>query len=126
MKQLSQGEGTAVPTAEFAGKLERMAAGVTRWSERWFPDAYIFAAIAVIVVAIGALAIGAPIQRVGIAFGDGFWSLIPFTMQMAVVAISGYVVAVSPPASRVIVWLARLHLSHWSVFLPRCSIGQSA
>jgi short-chain fatty acids transporter len=108
MKGLSQAEGTAVPTVEFAGKLERMAAGVTRWSERWFPDAYIFAAIAVIVVAIGALAIGAPIQRVGIAFGDGFWSLIPFTMQMAVVAISGYVVAVSPPASRVIAWLARL------------------
>ena len=108
MKQLSQADGTAVPTVEFAGKLERMAAGVTRWSERWFPDAYIFAAIAVVVVAIGALAIGAPVQRVGIAFGDGFWSLIPFTMQMAVVAISGYVVAVSPPASRVIAWLARL------------------
>nr|WP_258002226.1 TIGR00366 family protein [Burkholderia sp. WAC0059] len=85
-----------------------MAAGVTRWSERWFPDAYIFAAIAVIVVALGSLAAGAPVQQVGIAFGDGFWSLIPFTMQMAIVAISGYVVAVSPPAARVIVWLARL------------------
>jgi short-chain fatty acids transporter len=91
-----------------AGVLERMAAGVTRWSERWFPDAYIFAAIAVVVVAIGALAVGAPVQRVGVAFGDGFWSLIPFTMQMAVVAISGYVVAVSPPASKAIAWLARL------------------
>jgi short-chain fatty acids transporter len=88
--------------------MERMASGVTRWAEAWFPDAYIFAAIAVIVVALGALAIGAPAQRVGIAFGDGFWSLIPFTMQMAIVAISGYVVAVSPPASKVIAALARL------------------
>lgn len=91
-----------------AGVLEHMAAEVTRWSEKWFPDAYIFAALAVIIVALAAIAYGAPVQQVGIAFGDGFWSLIPFTMQMAVVAISGYVVAVSPPASKFIAWLARL------------------
>ena len=36
------------------------------------------------------------------AFGDGFWSLIPFTMQMAFVTIGGYVVATSPPAQRLI------------------------
>jgi short-chain fatty acids transporter len=108
MKARATAKGLYAPPADDAGNLERMAAVVTRWSERWFPDAYIFAAVAVVVVALGAVAIGAPIQRVGIAFGDGFWSLIPFTMQMAVVAISGYVVAVSPPASRVIGWLARV------------------
>jgi short-chain fatty acids transporter len=90
-----------------AGALERMAAAVTRWSEKWFPDAYIFAVIAVVVVAIGAMAIGAPAKSVGLAFGDGFWTLIPFTMQMAIVAISGYVVAASPPAARLIAWMAR-------------------
>jgi short-chain fatty acids transporter len=90
------------------GALERMAARVTQWSERWFPDAYIFAAIAVIVVAAGALLVGAPVKSVGMAFGDGFWSLIPFTMQMAIVAISGYIVAVSPPAAKAIAWLASL------------------
>lgn len=106
MKQLIQ---TNLPGPEKStGVLERTAIGVARWSERWFPDAYIFAAIAVVVVALGALAVGAPIQRIGMAFGDGFWSLIPFTMQMAIVAISGYVVAVSPPASKAIGWLARL------------------
>jgi short-chain fatty acids transporter len=106
---------TKLPDVENAGNggasigaLERMAARVTQWSERWFPDAYIFAAIAVIVVAIGALLIGAPIKTVGVAFGDGFWSLIPFTMQMAVVAMSGYIVAVSPPAAKAIGWLAGL------------------
>jgi short-chain fatty acids transporter len=108
MKELSSSKATYASRGEEAGRLERMAGGVTRWSERWFPDAYIFAAVAVLVVALGAIAIGAPVQRVGIAFGDGFWSLIPFTMQMAVVAISGYVVAVSPPASRVITVLARI------------------
>ncbi|MGI4857001.1 MAG: short-chain fatty acid transporter [Janthinobacterium lividum] len=95
------------PTTGAPGALERIAAGMTRWSQRWFPDAYIFAAIAVIVVAAGAWLGGASVQQVGVAFGDGFWSLIPFTMQMAIVAISGYVLAVSPPAARLIAWLAR-------------------
>lgn len=88
--------------------LDRTAQAVTRWAERWFPDAYIFAVLAVTIVAIGGLLIGAPISQVGIAFGDGFWSLIPFTMQMAMVAISGYVLAVSPPAAALIAKLARL------------------
>ncbi|WP_410452585.1 short-chain fatty acid transporter [Paraburkholderia sp. UCT31] len=88
--------------------LEKLAGAVTRWSERWFPDAYIFAALAVVVVGAGAMASGASVKAVGTAFGDGFWSLIPFTMQMAIVAISGYVVAASPPASRLIEGLARL------------------
>ncbi len=89
------------------GILERIAAFVTRWSEKWFPDAYVFAVLAVVVVALGAMAIGAPVKTVGVAFGDGFWTLIPFTMQMAMVAISGYVVAASPPAARLIAWMAK-------------------
>jgi short-chain fatty acids transporter len=94
--------------AIISNALENTAQAVTRWAERWFPDAYIFAALAVIIVAGGAWSIGAPITQVGIAFGDGFWSLIPFTMQMAMVAISGYVLAVSPPAAKLIVKLAKL------------------
>jgi short-chain fatty acids transporter len=95
------------PTSD-SGFLERIAVGVARWSERWFPDAYVFAAIAVAAVALGALAIGAPATQVARSFGDGFWSLIPFTMQMAMIAITGYVVAVSAPASKLISALARL------------------
>src|SRR5271165_132555 len=45
---------------------------------------------------------------VAAAFGEGFWSLITFTMQMAMVVISGYVVATSPPAAKLIDALAAL------------------
>ena len=45
---------------------------------------------------------GAPPVAVAVAFGDGFWSLITFTMQMVMVVIGGYVVASSPPAARLI------------------------
>ena len=90
------------------GALVRIALRFTAWAERWFPDAFIFVAIAVVVVALAALANGAPVATVTKAFGDGFWSLIPFTMQMAFVTIGGYVVATSPPAQALIDRLAML------------------
>jgi short-chain fatty acids transporter len=84
------------------GVLVRMAIGFTLWAERWFPDAFIFVAIAVVVVSLAALGNGATPLAVSRAFGDGFWSLIPFTMQMTFVVIGGYVVATSAPAQRLI------------------------
>ncbi len=86
----------------------RFALRCSAWAERWFPDAWVFAALAVIAVAVAALLAGAPATVVAKAFGDGFWSLIPFTMQMAFVVIGGYVVASSAPAARVIDLLARV------------------
>jgi short-chain fatty acids transporter len=84
------------------GVLVRVAIGFTIWAERWFPDAFIFVAIAVVVVSLAALGNGATPLAISRAFGDGFWSLIPFTMQMTFVVIGGYVVATSAPAQRLI------------------------
>ena len=36
------------------------------------------------------------------AWGRGFWELIPFTLQMALIIITGHVLATSPPMGRVI------------------------
>jgi short-chain fatty acids transporter len=93
------------PTRE--GILARAALRCATWAERWFPDAYVFAALAVIVVAIATLFAGATPTSTVTAFGDGFWSLIPFTMQMAFVVIGGYVVATAPIVARFIDVLAR-------------------
>src|SRR5215470_15409460 len=90
------------------GGLVRLAIAFTAWAERWFPDAFIFVAIAVVIVSLGALANGASPLAVSEAFGNGFWSLITFTMQMAFIVIGGYVVAVSAPAQRLIRGLAGL------------------
>src|ERR1700751_1545907 len=96
------------PSTEREGALVRIAIGFTAWAERWFPDAFIFVAIAVVVVAFAAMANGASPLAASVAFGNGFWSLVTFTMQMAFVAIGGYVVATSAPAQRLIGWLADL------------------
>ena len=90
------------------GPLARFALRSAAWAERWFPDAYVFAALAVVVVAIAALGFGATPKATATAFGDGYWSLIPFTMQMAFVVIGGYVVATAPAVARLIDALARV------------------
>lgn len=90
------------------GWMARAALRSAAWAERWFPDAWVFAALGVIVVAIAVLAFGATPSATANAFGDGFWSLIPFTMQMAFVVIGGYVVASAPIVARFIDVLARV------------------
>ena len=89
-------------------RLARFALRCSNWAERWFPDAWVFAALAVAIVSIAAMLGGASFSTTATAFGDGFWSLIPFTMQMAFVVIGGYVVASSAPAARCIAALARV------------------
>ncbi len=88
--------------------LQRFALKVSDWSEKWFPDSYIFALLGVLIVAIAAIGIGAPVQDVANSFGNGFWSLIPFTMQMCMLIIVGYVVSVSKPVEILIQKMARI------------------
>jgi short-chain fatty acids transporter len=76
--------------------------------ERWFPDAFVFALGAIVVVFAGGLAIGVAPGRMAQEFGGGFWSLVNFTMQMAMVIIGGFVVASSPPIARVTEKLAAI------------------
>src|ERR1700678_1769188 len=85
---VAAGSVPADPTGRDGG-LVRLAIAFTAWAERWFPDAFIFVAIAVMIVSLGAIANGAPPLAVSEAFGNGFWSLTTFTMQMAFVVIGG-------------------------------------
>src|SRR4051812_4592065 len=88
--------------------LNRLALRCCNWSQRWIPDTYVFAALAVLLVAIAALAADASFVTVADAFGAGFWSLIPFTMQMSFIVIGGYVVASAPVCAYLIDKLASL------------------
>lgn len=77
-------------------------------AERWFPDALVFAMIAIVVVFLAGLFLGSTAGELVKDFGEGFWQLIPFTLQMTMVIVGGYVVAVSPPIARVIRRLANI------------------
>jgi short-chain fatty acids transporter len=88
---------------EQPGPVARAALALTDWSERWLPDAFIFALLATVLVIAAALAAtpSGPLQIVD-AWGRGFWELIPFTLQMALIIITGHVLATSPPMGRLI------------------------
>lgn len=90
------------------GWMARAALRSAAWAEKWFPDAYVFAVLGVVIVALAAMGFGATPAATASAFGDGFWSLIPFTMQMAFVVVGGYAVATAPVVSRFIDLLARV------------------
>ena len=83
--------------------ISRMALALTDWTERWVPDAFVFALLGTFIVVIaGVTATSSSLFQVVDAWGRGFWELIPFTLQMSLVIITGHVLATSQPMGRVI------------------------
>lgn len=81
--------------------IERLAAALTRWCTRFIPDAYVIAGVLTLVVFGAAiLATGSGPVAVVRYWGEGFWGFVPFTLQMAMVILTGYVVADAPPVRR--------------------------
>src|SRR5438093_1744817 len=88
---------------EQPGPVARAALALTDWAERWVPDAFIFALLATVLVIAAALtATTSTTAQVIDAWGRGFWELIPFTLQMSLVIITGHVLASSAPIGRLI------------------------
>ncbi len=109
------------------GLLARIAACFTAWAERWIPDAFVFALVATLVVVCAAVVALRPAHGLAGAvgrtidiWGSGFWELLPFTLQMALVIITGYVVATTRPVYRAIAALAAVPRS------PRVAIAMVA
>ena len=88
--------------------LARAGSRIADVCERWFPDAFVFALAAIVLVFIGGMFAGVTPVTMATEFGNGFWSLVNFTMQMAMVIVGGFVVASSPPIARLTRWLAAI------------------
>ncbi|MDX6248275.1 MAG: short-chain fatty acid transporter [Kribbellaceae bacterium] len=105
---------------EDEGPLARTALRFTAFTEKWLPDAFGFVLVGTFVVLVFGLVTGEPLLKrpdnpaatkgYGLidAWGLGFWSLITFTLQMAMIIIGGYAVATSGPVARLITRLARI------------------
>lgn len=81
-------------------RFARIGVALSNWSERWFPDPLVFALIGIVVVFLIGVLAGEKPADLAIQGGKGFWSLIPFTMQMVMIIIGGYVVASTPLVQR--------------------------
>lgn len=108
MQPLTTARGQIAPD-EAPGPVARTALALTAWTERWIPDAFIFALLATVIVVVAAL-VWTPsgLPFIVDAWGNGFWDLIPFTLQMSLIIITGHVLATSAPMGRVIRAIAAL------------------
>jgi short-chain fatty acids transporter len=100
--------------------LIRLGLGLANWSERWFPDPLVFALLGIVVVFIVGLLLHQSPTKLAIQGGKNFWSLVPFTMQMVMIIIGGYVVASTPIVYRAIRRLAGIPKT------PRAAIAMVA
>ena len=84
--------------------------GMTRWTERWIPDALVIVIVLSLVTYIFALiwgfkpevSIGSRAYESIQAWGKGFWELLAFAMQMCLIMMTGYILACSPPVRRLL------------------------
>ncbi len=83
--------------------LPRVADALARLSAAWVPDSFSIAAALTAVTFLLGLTVGgaSPLQCL-VAWGDSFWKLLTFAMQIALVIFAGYLVAVSPPMTRLL------------------------
>ena len=71
--------------------------------ERYLPDPYIFVTIlTALVVGLGVIFTDSSVIDMTVYWGDGFWGLLSFTMQMVIVLAAGHVLANSPLFKKVL------------------------
>lgn len=81
--------------------MSKITAFFTELMRRYLPDPFVFAIMLTLLTM--ALAFGVesrPIDAVVQDWGKGFWSLLAFTTQMAVILVMGYVLAAAPVVDR--------------------------
>ncbi|MGY6632157.1 MAG: short-chain fatty acid transporter [Alkalilacustris sp.] len=87
--------------------LRRLSRPAVVLMDRYLPDPFIFVLLLTLVSAAAAMTIEGtgPIELVEI-WGGGFWNLLTFSMQMLLILVTGFILASSPPAKKVLAWLA--------------------
>lgn len=97
--------------------------GLTRWTERWIPDALVIVWIlSFISFALAFLWGDTTAKGAILAWGKGFWVLLEFGMQMCLIMMTGYILACSPPIKRIMDGLAGLPNAEkpWQAIMAMC------
>ena len=89
--------------------MKRFTNACVLFMNRFLPDAFIFAVILTIIVFIAAMpAAGAGPLQMTMAWGKGAWGLLAFSMQMALVVVTGTAFATAPPIKKALEAMAGL------------------
>lgn len=78
-------------------KVEKVTAHFTRFMHKYLPEPFTIAILLTFVTIILAMTIqGTGFIETTIHWGNGFWDLLTFTMQMSIILLTGYVLAKTP------------------------------
>lgn len=88
---------------------KRFTNGCVSLVQRYLPDPFIFCIVLTLVVFVLGIALTkqSPLEMTA-HWGKGFWSLLSFSMQMALVLVFGHALASAPPFKRLLVRLAQI------------------
>ncbi|MDO5054818.1 TIGR00366 family protein [Pasteurella oralis] len=89
--------------------ISTISRGMTKFVSRYLPDPLIFALLLTLITFFVALGLtdSTPVQMVKY-WGDGFWNLLGFGMQMALIVVTGHALASSPPIKTILRNIASL------------------
>lgn len=108
---------------------KKFTGGCVRVIQRWLPDAFLFAIILTIIVYIAAMAATGlgPIKMIT-AWGSnsGFWGLLAFSMQMALVVVTGTAFAQAPIIKKGLNAIASLAKNKTSALIVICYVSAIA
>lgn len=83
--------------------MNKLASFFTELMRKYLPDPFVFAIGLTLLTVIMAMTIeGQSLEAMTRAWGKGFWSLLAFTTQMAVILAMGYVLATAPVTDRLL------------------------
>ena len=89
--------------------LVRIASALNNWTARWVPGSFSIALILTLFTVALAVALTPHTLFDALRFwGDGFWELLTFSMQMTLIMVTGYIVVVSPAVNAFLRWLSSL------------------
>lgn len=99
-------------------KQKGLIEAITRFAERFVPDSYVILLLLSMITFVLALAFtpSSPYKIVQ-AWGKGFWILLEFSMQMALIIVTGFALATTPFCNRLLVSLCSVPRNAVQVYL---------
>lgn len=89
--------------------MNKLTSFTNRIMQRYLPDPFLFVIILTLVVfGLGIILTNSSPKDMVVYWGDGFWNLLAFAMQMVLILVTGYVLASSPFFKNILVNLAKL------------------
>ena len=83
--------------------MNKLASFFTELMRKYLPDPFVFAIALTLLTVLLAIGVeGKSLTAMTTAWGKGFWSLLAFTTQMAVILAMGYVLATAPLTDRLL------------------------